>query len=329
MHGFMLKEVVSSLEIVLLAAPMAVRLANEMLPEPLRELDARLQDLLFSSGPDLDGKVEASIEAVRLVASTVEAGVDGVRGPLAVMFSGGKDSLVVLDVVHRALGAGRYIVAYIEIPGNTHEENIEYAYRIARLYGLEPGVSFLHLRHERHDFYKLVERWGWPGPRRRWCMTTFKTSVVNRHLRGMVTATGVKAGDSGWRRSWKKAGVLGRIPGWRTVFFKPIFQWTTSDVLEYVSERGLPLNPLYETLGGSANCVYCPYNADPEYYARLRDRYPHWWRRLLEAEARVEKGKPFYLGSRRRLGFEELASRASKPRVPASCPLRDAGVCST
>ncbi len=269
--------------------------------------------------------MEASLEAVRLVAEALEEGVPGVRGPLVAMFSGGKDSLVVLDVVHRALGPGRYIAAYIEIPGNTHEENVRYAYRVARLYGLEPGETFLHLRHEYHEFYRLVERWGWPGPRRRWCMTTFKTSVVNKHLRGMVTATGVKAGDSGWRSSWKKAGVLGRIPGWRTIFFKPIFHWSTSDVLEYIAERRLPLNPLYETLGGSANCVYCPYNADPEYYARLRDYYPEWWRRLLEAEERVEKGKPFYQGRGRRLGFRDIVARGRIAGRPA--PACGLGVC--
>ena len=302
--------------------------ANSLLPEELRELDAVLQDLLFSSGPGLEDRVEASIRAVRLVAEALERGVPGVRGPLVVMFSGGKDSLVVLDIVHRALGPGRYIVAYIEIPGNTHEENVAYAYRVAELYGLRPGEGFLHLRHDRHDFYGLVERWGWPGPRRRWCMSTFKTSVVNKHLPGMVTATGVKAGDSGWRRAWKKAGVLGRIPGWKTIFFKPIFQWTTRDVLEYIESRGLPLNPLYETLGSSANCVYCPYNADPGYYERLRDHYPHWWRRLLEAEARVEKGKPFYQGRGRRLGFEDLIARRARVAV-GSCPLRDVGVCGT
>jgi len=301
--------------------------ANTLLPEELKRLDARLQELLFSSGPDLEGKVEASLEAVRLVAESLEQGVPGVRGPLVSMFSGGKDSLVVLDLIHRALGPGRYLVAYVEIPGNTHEENVEYAYRVAELYGLVPGETFLHLRHEYHEFYRLVERWGWPGPRRRWCMTTFKTSVTNKHLRDMVTATGVKAGDSGWRNSWKKAGVLGRIPGWKTIFFKPIFQWTTQDVLEYVAERRLPLNPLYNTLGGSANCVYCPYNADPEYYQRVKEYYPHWWRRLLEAEERVEKGKPFYQGRNRKLGFEDLAGRSLRLRATVPRPCSEAGVC--
>jgi 3'-phosphoadenosine 5'-phosphosulfate sulfotransferase (PAPS reductase)/FAD synthetase len=288
--------------------------ANELLPEPLRALDERLARLLAGAGPGLEGKVEASMEAFRLVARAVEEGVAGLRGPLAVMFSGGKDSLVVLDLAHRALGRRRYVAVYIEIPGNTHEENIAYARRVAEMYGLEPGKDFLHLRREGPGFYELVAKWGWPGPGRRWCMTTFKTSVVNKHLRGMVTATGVKAGDSGWRRSWARAGVLGRIPGWRTIFFKPILHWTTGDVMEYIETRGLPLNPLYRKLGGSANCVYCPYNANPEYYERLRALYPHWWARLTRAEASVARGKPFYQGPRRRLGFADLI--ASKPAQP-------------
>ncbi|MEB3851373.1 MAG: phosphoadenosine phosphosulfate reductase family protein [Desulfurococcales archaeon] len=296
--------------------------ARSLLPPELAELDSRLSELLAGAGPGLDGAVEASLEAYRLVGRAVEEGLGGVRGPLVVMFSGGKDSLVALDLAHRALGPGRYVAAYIEIPGNTHEENIRYAYRVASLYGLEPGRGFLHLRSVRHSFYELVERWGWPGPRRRWCMTTFKTQVVNRHLPGRVTATGVKAGDSGWRRSWARAGVLGRIPGWKTIFFKPIISWTTGMVMEYIRERRLPLNPLYETLGGSANCVYCPYNASPHYYRRLQALYPHWWRRLLEAEARVAGGKPFYQGRGRRLGFEDIAARARPLEAPAaSCPV--------
>ncbi len=278
--------------------------ANSLLPEPLRRLDARILDCLReleARRAGFDERVEASMWLLGEVYDAVSAGVDGLpRDVFYVMFSGGKDSLVVLDLAYRALPRRVLRVAYIEVTGNTHEENLAYTRKTVERYGL----PLHHLRHT-EDFYSLVERWGWPGPRRRWCMTVFKKNQANK-LGRAIALTGVKWSDSSWRRRWRDAGVLGVIPGWKPVFLKPIFHWETSDVKTYIKERKLELNPLYHKLGGSGNCVYCPYNMNPDYYTRLAKYYPHWWNKLLQAEEKVEKGKPFLKPGVGKLGFRDI-----------------------
>ncbi len=277
------------------------------------------QHMLDVADSDFDVKLEVSKESILEVKKLFK--------DFYVMFSGGKDSLVVLDLIISLFGTENLYVVYIEIPGNTHELNIQYTYNVIKKYKI-PMEKFLHLKSE-HDFYELVKKWGWPGPRRRWCMTTFKKQVINKHLKGKLSVTGVKAFDSGWRKKWVRAGALGVIPGWKTIYFKPIFHWNDNDVKEYINKyikvKGIDLNPLYNIIGGSANCVYCPYNSNPTYYIRLFINYPHWAQKLFEAQNKVRKGAPF-LNGKGKVYFEDIIKKGIELREN-KCEGIELGLC--
>ncbi len=293
---------------------------NTIDKKTLEKINTEITNRMFDvAEKDFETKLDVSRESILKVGE--------IFNDFYIMFSGGKDSLVVLDLIISTIGLENIYVVYIEIPGNTHELNIEYTYEIIDKYGI-PRKRFLHLK-ANYDFYELVGRWGWPGPRRRWCMTTFKKQVINKYLKDKLSVTGVKAFDSGWRKKWIGAGALGVIPGWRSIYFKPIFHWNNNDVKTYISKyikpKGIDLNPLYKILGGSANCVYCPYNANPDYYARLFVNYPHWARKLLEAERMVRKGAPF-LNGKGKVYFEDLI-RKSLSVESGKCMGETLGLC--
>lgn len=254
----------------------------------LNETFMKAVDTARSQGVGLEEALELTNGFVEAVMGEL---VDG-YGLIPVLgFSGGKDSAVMLHAVYthlRRLGYEKQLkVLYVEVTGNTHEESVEYVYRFIGKLGV-PRENFVHLRADR-DFYELLVRWGFPSPRRRWCMTVFKRNVVLRFLRelggNVIVFVGDRLSDSGRRKSLlTRRGVLEYNGYWRQYTFHPIIHWSLGHVLEYIVRYNLELNPLYTTIGSSGNCVYCPFITDTRYYQRLKQHYPQWLEKILDAE---------------------------------------------
>jgi len=219
-----------------------------------------------------------------------------------VMFSGGKDSLVVLHLASSIFDKVKCV--YIVVNGNTHEKNEEYVTSIAH----DLGVTLVPLRRSNMEFYSQVVKWGWPGPRRKWCMTEFKRKPIEKYFRNESTPialVGTKRSDSGRRKLYvEKDGIL-YISKWSTIVLRPIAHWSNEFVKRYIKEKRLPICGLYDELGESGNCVYCPFIVNKAYYRKLLEHYPCWIKKILLAEAQVKKGKPFILG-RRKVGLAEI-----------------------
>jgi len=181
-----------------------------------------------------------------------------------VMFSGGKDSLVCLDLASRVWG-DNFKVIYIEITGNTHEKCTDYAYKIAEEY----GVELIHLKHV-ENFFDVLKAQGYPSiiwGGSRWCLNRFKDRPLSKFKKCnslTVTVSGIKRGDSPYRRLFISKRVVNgivRVPRkreWGVFQLVPICSWNKTDVWKYIRERNLPLNPLYDKIGFSGNCLICP-----------------------------------------------------------------------
>jgi len=233
-----------------------------------------------------------------------------------VMFSGGRDSLVLLDLSRKVLRDVRAV--YVEVTGNTHEKNREYVYRIVKMLGIE----LIHLKRNEYEFYERVCKWGWPGPGRRWCMTEFKRKPIESFFRcrspAAMVLVGVKAWDSPRRRKYIINDGVAYRSSWGTVVVRPILHWTREHVITYIKEVGLHDNPLYAELGESGNCVYCPFIMDGRYYLNLRIRYPEWYRKIEAVEKIVRNGTPFVSGPRR-FTLNQLIQRSFSGSSTTSC----------
>lgn len=124
-----------------------------------------------------------------------------------VAFSGGKDSVVALDVVQRALPHEAFKVVF----GDT---DMEFPTTLALINDIrddckENGVTFIHAKSQMRslDSWKVF---GPPSRRIRWCCTVHKTApVINKlcelygfnNLHAMMT-TGVRAEESFARSSY-------------------------------------------------------------------------------------------------------------------------------
>jgi len=237
--------------------------------------------------------------------------------PLFVGFSGGKESTTLLhltiNVTKKLLGDINLIkVLYIEIPGNTHEKNIEYVYYIIETFEI-PKKNLIHLKSSM-DFFEALKKWGFPSYRRRWCMNVFKRHVLLNFLKRFdippIVLVGDRLSDSSRRRNLlSKKGFIEFNKAWYQFTAHPLLHWKRWHVLMYILLKKIELNPLYKEIKHSGNCIYCPFITDIEYYELLREKYPAWYKKIIDAERNMKNGGGALFVSNRVFRLEDLLEK--------------------
>jgi len=205
-----------------------------------------------------------------------------------VLFSGGKDSLASLLWVLENIPHSRWNIVYIEITGNTHELCTEYVKNICERLDILNKLEIR--RREDLDFFDCLKKWGMPLiGKYRWCMYQFKLKLV-KDIPFQVT--GVKRSDSIVRGKRK---VIELFRNTKVMSINPIFDWSNRDVLSYIKEHRVDINPCYKLFRHSGNCVFCPYHRDDQIILTLQD--PVWGSKIrkalqeLKARGRITKEK--------------------------------------
>lgn len=188
---------------------------------------------------DLYKKVSSSVRLLQTISRNIE-------GPIALGYSGGKDSDVIL---HLCRMAGIhvdpvYCNTTIDPPG-TIKHCIANNVRI-----IQPDTTFL----------KLVERKGMPTRFVRFCCSVLKEKKI-----GDYTILGVRRAESPKRKERYKEYVQCRVykKGVKTQQILPILDWENKDVLEFVKSENISLHPLYYESGEfnvkkRLGCIGCP-----------------------------------------------------------------------
>ncbi len=173
--------------------------------------------------------------------------------PMAVSFSGGKDSLAVLSLV---LDAGikpelLFIDTGLEFP-----ETVQHVKDIANKFGLK-----LMSGKPINEFWTGLSYFGPPGKDYRWCCKTCKlgptTRLIKEHFpEGVLMFIGQRRYESEQRSQkgmvWRNPWVPGQIGA------SPIQNWTALHIWLYIFSRGLEFNTLYEQGLERIGCWLCP-----------------------------------------------------------------------
>lgn len=153
-------------------------------------------------------------------------------------FSGGKDSIVTLDLVKRSgvkysAGYNCTGIDYPEIP------------RFIRRY--YPDVVFIF---PKESYWRLLRKNGPPMRTVRWCCNRLKEG--NNSYKECVF--GIRAEES-YRRA-----ARGRIDTYKgKTTYKPIFHWPEWAVWQYIEEKSLPYPSLYDEGSRRIGCIGCPF----------------------------------------------------------------------
>ncbi|MEM0110948.1 MAG: phosphoadenosine phosphosulfate reductase family protein, partial [Desulfurococcus sp.] len=210
------------------------------------------------------------------------------RLPVSVSYSGGKDSLVALDLAYKAFGELEMVFndTGLELP-----ETIKNVHEVSEKYGVR-----LHIASAGDIFWRAVTVFGPPGKDYRWCCKVAKLVPIARLTRtlwpnGALNIVGQRAFESldraksprVWRNKW--------IP--HLVSTSPIQEWSQLECWLYIFKHKLPYNKLYERGFDRLGCFLCPSSALAE-FKDVEKEYPElWgkWERILE-EWRVKLGQP-------------------------------------
>lgn len=261
-------------------------------------------------------KVEKSIDVLKTAAKISK---DWYGEPLILAYSGGKDSDVMLQL---ALEAGIdfeavYSTTTVDAPQTL--AHISRVFRMLEERGIKTSRTKPTYKGRPVNMFSLIEQKGIPPTRRmRYCCSVFKESSTPHR----ITAVGVRAAESRGRQGRSDFTTRGRTkadskyfnlshtkevftgakeqdPVWdctivaaarkkKKLIAQPIYEWNDADVWEFIREREIPYNPLYDRGYSRVGCVLCPMagkaakTRDEQNFPKMKENYIRAFGRMLE-----------------------------------------------
>lgn len=198
-------------------------------------------------------------------------------------FSGGKDSVVIYDLVCKS-GVkfdAHYNVSPIDPP--------EIYSFIKEHY---PGVAW---DVSARSFWKRFLTEGPPMRHMRWCCALIKEAGGI----GRYKIVGTRRQESSMRKGYDYLDASWRHP--HTYFVRPILEWSQKEVWEYITLNNLSYCSLYDEGFNRLGCVLCPFEAPMTTKLNLQ-RFPRIvanWRSAFARYylKRIERGTPLSFNS--------------------------------
>lgn len=187
-----------------------------------------------------------------------------------VSISGGKDSLVALDLSYR-IGIKKFVFGNTSM---TFPKTEEYIRKLENFYEIE----IIQVKPPR-NFFDLVDDIGFPSQRLRWCCEVYKFGplanyVLRKKIKYMIT--GIRSEESRKRRNYSKVGKNPLIPA---IQINPILDWSIEEVWEYIKYYKLPYHPLYDMGYNRLGCWMCPFQNEGG-FKRLHTIFPNLYEAL-------------------------------------------------
>lgn len=178
-----------------------------------------------------------------------------------VAFSGGKDSVVALDIVQRALPHDAFMVLF----GDTRMEFPD-TYDVVNRVEKEcesVGIHFLRAASDLDPEYTW-RTFGPPATVLRWCCGVHKTApqvialrkYVGKHNFTGMAFIGVRRSESMSRNNYDYVSLGEKHKGQYSC--NPIIEWNSAELYMYIFTNNLILNEAYKKGNRRVGCLFCP-----------------------------------------------------------------------
>ena len=201
-----------------------------------------------------------------------------------VAFSGGKDSVVTLDLVQRALPHNEFKVLF----GDTGMEfpDTYKAVDVIHDYCSDNKIDFIIAKSDLSPDYTW-SKFGPPATVNRWCCSVHKTSpqiTTLREILGKPDFTGmafigVRGSESVSRNEYDFISLGEKHKGQYSC--NPMLEWNSAELYLHIFKRNLYLSDAYKKGNRRAGCLVCPRAAERNEYM-ARTCYPEEFNHLLD-----------------------------------------------
>jgi len=205
---------------------------------------------------------------------------------VTVAFSGGKDSIVVADLVAKTMETG-YVLFFadtsLELP-----DTYDFIDEMARDMKVELKTAKPDI-----DFIEMCRKLEPPSKIMRWCCTLLKANAANKLVTTLGTPVlnfdGIRAVESRARAEYPRVYDNRKIQGQITA--RPILHWPTLAVWLYIFREKLPFNKAYRNGFSRVGCGICPYNSTYDevilrkFYVNQQNNSKYWqlWQEKWDA----------------------------------------------
>lgn len=193
-----------------------------------------------------------------------------------VAFSGGKDSVVTLDLVQRALPHNSFKVLFGDT-GMEFPDTYEVVEKIKQLCANE-GIDF-HTAKSQYSPDYTWSQFGPPATVNRWCCSVHKTTpqimclrnILDKHDFTGLAFTGIRGDESLSRSDYDDITYGGKHSGQYSCH--SILEWNTAELYLYLYSNNLVLNEAYKKGCSRAGCLVCPMSIGKHDYIKHQN-YP-------------------------------------------------------
>lgn len=239
-------------------------------------------------------KTAVAIQRIQTMAPVAER----LYGGFTVLVSGGKDSSCITDL---AIRSGVKCAFEVSWTGLEYPETVRFLRREKKRLE-EMGYSFRFIiprdkEGKQITMWRLIEKKGLPIRQMRFCCAQLKEFAGQ----AAYCILGIRWAESARRKASRRLHEIGgkqfmtnsdnemsrRLTEVclkkRKYMLNPIIDWEDTDVWDYIHERGLPYNPLYDKGFRRVGCIGCPMRANrkeleenPKYaalYKRSAERF--------------------------------------------------------
>ena len=202
-----------------------------------------------------------------------------------VAYSGGKDSIVLLDLVQRALPHNSFSVVF----GDTGMEFPDTYEHISAIEGdlNKKKINYIRACNESFSPIDSWELFGPPSQRIRWCCSVHKTApqiiAIRKYLkkpdfRG-VAFIGIRGDESVSRSEYKDMECGKKHNGQCSAY--PILEWNSAELFLYIYQNKLQISRAYKKGSSRVGCLVCPLAANKNEFIKYKC-YPHETQSFLD-----------------------------------------------